>query len=350
MDYRMHYILSFFHSERPASSSQILHVFQGKRTPSMFYLAEKNGWHHAFAQFKNISEQSIEKVLQVLLQNGLITQKDKGFILTEKGQLVCNEFYEEHYYPRISSFTSLNIRKTFWDRYQLFVQTFSEMSYKNNRYTPIIKHPHHQENVRLLFQTFHKDRESLKVKWIKEQEFLFAQLDESRANILAAQLTGHHKIGETKGQVQEQLEMDDLEYSFYHQDSIEELLTIIQKHPEETTILHAIMSQLQVETNYGLSMSTNETFQLLGQGYSISDIADIRRLKENTIREHILELAFILYDFPFEAFVPEGLYQELNTAFEKNKVYSYKDAKNEFEELEFVYYRLVELERMRKNG
>lgn len=350
MGYRMHYILSFFNMERPTSSSQILHIFQGKRTPSMFYLAERNNWHHAFAQFKKISGEAIDKVLQLLLQDDLIEPQDKGFILTQKGQLVCRAFYEDRYYPQISTFTNLTIRKTFWDRYQLFVQTFSEMSYENNRYTPIIKHPHHQENVRLLFQQFYKDKNLLKENWIKEQEFLFNQLGDSRADVLAAQLTGHQKVGETKGQVQEQLGMADLEYSFYHQDTIEALLEIIQEHPKKTVISHAIMSQLQIETNHGLSMSTNETFQLLGRGHSISDIANIRRLKENTIREHILELAFILYDFPFKAFVPEKLYQDLHTAFERNEDYAYRDAKNDFNDLEFIYYRLVELERMRKNG
>ena len=350
MDYYTYYILSFFHPERPTSSSQLFHVFQGKRTPSMFYLAEKNGWHHAFAQFKNISDEEIEKVIQSLFQNGLIIQKDKGFILTVKGQLICSEFFEDHYYPQTSSFATVNIRKTFWDRYQLFVQTFSEMSYENNLYTPIIKHPHHQENVRLLFQQFHQDKEMLKENWIKEQWFLFERLDESRANVLMAQLTGHERVGETKGQIQGQLDMEALEYSFYHQDTIEELLNIIQKNPEKAAISYAILNQLQVETNHGLSMSTYASFKLLGQGHSISDIANIRGLKENTISEHILELSFVLYDFPYPAFVPETLYQDLNQAFEKNGDYSYKEAKNDFENLEFIYYRLVELERMRTNG
>lgn len=350
MDYRMHYILSFFSTERTTTSSQILHVFQGKRTPSMFYLAEKNAWHHAFAQFKKVSEQSIDKVLQVLLQKGLIKLKDKGYILTEKGELVCHAFYEKRYYPQISSFTNLTIRKTFWDRYQLFVQTFSEISYENTHYTPIIKHPHHQENVRLLFKQFHKDKDSLKEKWIKEQAFLFNLLDDSRANRLTAHLTGHDKVGETKGQVQEQLGMDDLEYTFYHQDTIEAFLKNIREYPKEAAISHAIMNQLQIETNHGLSMSTNATFQLLEQGHSIPDIANIRHLKENTIREHILELAFVFYDFPFKAFVPKELYQSLHKAFEKKEEYTYQDAKKDFEELAFIHYRLVELERMRKNG
>ena len=61
-------------------------------------------------------------------------------------------------------------------------------------------------------------------------------------------------------------------------------------------------------------------------------------------------MSFVLYDFPYPAFVPETLYQDLNRAFEKNEDYSYKEAKNDFENLEFIYYRLVELERMRTNG
>ena len=350
MDYQMYYILSLFHSQRATSSSQLLHTFQGKRTPSMFYLVERNGWHHAFARFNNSSDKEIEKILEGLFQKGLISQIDKGFILTEKGQLISNEFFENRYYPRASSFATVNIWKAFWDRYQLFVQTFSEMSYKNNRYVPIIKSPQHQENVRLLFQQFHHDKELLLKNWIKEQHFLFEHLDESRANVLMEQLTGHERVGETKGQIQRQLDMEVLEYSFYHQDTIEELLNIIQQHPEELAISYAILNQLQVETNYGLSVSTRASFQLLGEGYSISDIANIRRLKENTVREHILELAFVLFDFPFKAFIPEKVYQDLKQAFEKNEDYSYKEAKSEFKDIEFMYYRLVELERMRQNG
>lgn len=350
MDYHMYYVLSLFNSQRAISSSQLLHTFQGKRTPSMFYLAEKNGWHHAFARFTKVSNQEIEKVLEGLFHKGLITQKDKGFILTEKGQLISKEFFENRYYPQASSFAAGNIWKAFWDRYQLFVQTFSEMSYKNNRYVPIIKYPPHQENVRLLFQQFHHDKEMLMRNWIKEQHFLFEQLDERRANVLMEQLTGHERVGETKRQIQRQLDMEVLEYSFYHQDTIEELLNIIQQHPEKLAISYAILNQLQVETNHGLSSSTNASFELLSQGHSISDIATIRRLKENTVREHILELAFVLYDFPIKTFVPKKVYEDLNLAFEKNEDYSYKEAKSEFKDLEFMYYRLVELERMRKNG
>lgn len=350
IDYHKYYILSFFNANRSTTSSQIFHVFQGKRTPSMFYLTERNNWHHAYAQFKKISEQAIDQIIEGFLQSKLITPKEKGFILTHKGSNLRDTFFEERYYPKISNFTNLNIRKSFWDRYQLFAQTFSEMSYRNNRYTPIIKHPHHQENVRLLFQQFSKDKKLLKETWVKEQFFLFGELDESRANILSMQLTGHQKIGKTKSQIQEHLNMAELEYFFYQQDSLQELLAIIHEHPKEAVISHTIMNQLQAETNYGLSISTYATFQLLEQGYSITEIASIRHLKENTIREHILELAFILYDFPFEAFVPVELYHSLNESFEKKHDYSYKEAKSDFKELEFSHYRLVELERMRMNG
>lgn len=350
MNYKQYYLLSFLKQNSPTTSSQLLHIFQGKRTPSMFYLAERNKWHHAFAQFKKIDLQNLEKQLAQFEKNGFIFKKDQSYYLTNKGHESYTKFIEDHYYPQVSSFSNGPIKIPFWDRYQLFVQIFSEMSYQNKHYTPIIKNPSHQENVRQLFYQFKDQTDLLLENWIEEQSFLLDQIEEQRVGVLMDQLTGNDKIGETKKQLQEQLEMEELEYFFYHLDTMEELLIIIQTYPKKLPILHAIVNQLQLESNYGLSMSTSETYHLLTQGNSISEISTIRHLKENTIREHILELAFILNDFPFEFFVPENLYNELHKAFETKEDYSFKQALADIPELEFMYYRLVELERMRKNG
>lgn len=349
MNYHDYYLLSFFDAKRSTSSAQLLHIFQGKRTPSMFYLAEINGWHHAFAQFKYITIEEIEAIIQRLLKKELIVSEDKGYVITQNGLDTMEEYFSEHYFPQLKRFTNLTIRTEFWARFQLFVQSFSEMSYQNKQYSPVIKHPQHQENVRLLFQQFPERREALLSKWIAEQTFLFEQLEVSRANVLAAQLTGHHKIGETKSQMQEQLEMENIEFLFYHQDTVEELLQIIQNNSDELVLLNAIVHQLHEETNYGLSSSTNLSYQLLQQGNDISSIANRRQLKENTVREHILEMAFVLKDFPISPFVPTSIYEKVVVGFEQHEDYSYREAKEDLIELEFMHYRLVELERIRLN-
>lgn len=350
MLYLDYYLLSFFDAKKATSNAQLLHVFQGKRTPSMFYITEINNWHHAFAQFKFVSVEEIEKIIQQLLHKKWLAKEGKGYVITQTGLDAREEYFSTHYFPKVDRFANLNIRKSFWDRLQLFVQSFSEMSHHNKQYSPVIKHPQHQENVRLLFQQFATQRDQLLNMWIAEQEFIFNRLDASRADVLAAQLTGNQKIGETKSQIQGQLEMESLEYSFYHQDTIEDVLNVVQNHPNELVILSAIIHQLHIETNHGLSTSTHISYELLKNGLDISRIANRRQLKENTIREHILEMAFILPNFSIAHFIPKDVYAKLNNAFDRNEKYTYKDAREELLELEFMHYRLVELERMRMNG
>jgi len=158
--YLEHYILSYFSLDRITRLSQIIHVFNGKRTPSMFYLIEKNKWHHGFLLDYPVDEQKISGVIQSLMNNQWIIEEDKGYLLTTSGQEVCKDYFDRHFYPdSIKSITYTLARKPFWNRLQLFTQVFSELSYENNKYIPVIKHPYHQENVRLLFSQFGEEKE-----------------------------------------------------------------------------------------------------------------------------------------------------------------------------------------------
>lgn len=348
--YFLNYLMSYFRTNKTTTSAQLLHVLQGKRTPSMFYLTEINHWHHGFSTFPNITLQDLKKVIHHFTKKNGLIEVGKGYRLTEFGTENLTAYFEEFYFPKhITRFTNVTIRNVFWERYQLFTQVLSETSYENKRYVPIIKHPQHQESIRLLFQQFKTDKTPLLVKWIEEQQFLFSNLEEERASRLFSHLSGHEVVGNTKLQTQEKVGMVHFEYDFYHLDSIELILQCIKKHKKELPILYAMFKQLNEETFFGLSASTYQTFQLLLKGHTISEVARIRYLKENTIREHILEIAFVFDDFPYQKFIPQPIYEKLKKQFEKVDNLTYKEVVSANEDIEFMHYRLAELERMRKN-
>ena len=60
------YILSYFDLKRLTNISQLLHVFHGKRTPSMFYRMEKNRWHSGFQLSTSIQIEHLEKIVNIL--------------------------------------------------------------------------------------------------------------------------------------------------------------------------------------------------------------------------------------------------------------------------------------------
>lgn len=316
----------------------------------MFYLIEKNKWHHGFSLEYQIKDSKLERIIQKLLEKKRIEEKGKGYILTNLGQEVSKGYFETHYYPSsLKRITYTAVRKPFWSRLQLFTQVFSELSYQNKKYIPVIKHPHHQENVRQLFLQFGQEKEKIVARWIEEQTFIFKKLDPKMANVLARLLTGHQQIGDTKDQIAQELKMEPMAFYFYLQVAIEELIQVIIKNQSKAKLSFAIFKQMHFETNQGLSASTNQTVHLLKAGHTIKQIANIRSIKENTVREHILEIAFIHETFPIQKFVPASIYTYLNHRFDEEETYHFRQALEEKEALEFMHFRLVELERMRKN-
>ncbi len=317
----------------------------------MFYQIEKNKWHSGFYLASNFSREYLERMVNSHLHRGWVTAYEKGYRLTEIGQTAYREYFKTHYYPKeIQSFTYAMIRTPFWNRLQLYSQVFSEMSYQNNTYVPVIKHPHHQENVRHLFQQVGPNKKGLFTQWVKEQTYLFHQMDEQRANVLANLLTGHDQVGKTKEQIRMSLQMEPLEFYFYLMDTLEVLLQTIHAQKKKVPLTSAILTTLLIERNLGLSASTKQTYDLLKSKKTFEQIAQLRNIKVNTVREHILEMAFVFDHFPFETFVPQEIMRQLNKQFDKNPEYSYKEAVSDFDSIEFMHFRLVELERMRRNN
>ena len=349
-NYLYYYILSFFRKERTTNAAQLFHVFQGKRTPSMFYIIEKNRWHHGFSQFKRLTREEMNDIIEELEKEAYLEKSEKGYKITAKGNETQKNYFATHFYPKeISTFKNVNLRLPFWDRLQLFTQVFSEYSFHNVQYIPIIKHPKHQENVRQLFQQVNSStqKENLLERWQKENYYIFQHLNKNTANTLANLLTGHGSVGKTASQMAALYQMENNEFYFYLLTCLEELLHLIKHERKKLPLLAEIVRQLEQETYLGLSSSTYTTYQLLEKGYSFADVASARKIKISTVREHILEMAFVFSNFPYQKYVPESIYQRLNQQFDTNKELTYKEAKTNLEDLEFIHFRLTELERLR---
>ena len=349
-DYFSYYLLTYFQTDKEVSISQVLHTLRGKKTPSMYYLTEINQWHHGFSIAKRIEEKDIKNIVEAAYQEKWLRKKEKGFLLTPLGKEIIEEYFESHYYPEfIHSFNNIDVYGAFWERLQLFSQVFSEYSYYNMNYTAVIKNPQHQEKIRLLFQTSLRNKSSALKDWTTEQYFIFEKLPEEKANLLANSLTGHEVIGKTRNQLADEFKMEKNELNFYLRDSLAEIIQLIQKYPNNLVITNKLLENTQKDYYFSMSESTYRTFEMLKNGKEISEIARFRRIKKNTVKEHLLEIAFVLDRFPTKAFVPKEIYGFLSKRFQERPFYSYREAVTDLKNLEFYHYRLVELERMRED-
>lgn len=349
-NYFNYYLLSYFQTDEKITLNQIYHVLRGKKTPSMYYIVEKKQWHHGFSLEKRIEKKKIKRIITHFLKRSFLIQKDKTYLLTDKGEDALSHFFKTHYYPRrIQSFENIDIYLDFWEQILLYTQVFSEYSYRNNDYQPIITSPWHQENVRQLFKWANKNLEKILVQWKTEQYRLLNHIEESKANILANLLTGHEQMGLTRSQIASNLGMTRYEFAFYLKDIIEELIQIIENNENNFTLMIRILQQIKRANFLSLSRSTYISYEMLKNDFSIQEIATQRQIKKGTVKEHLLEIAFTLRDFPVKKYIEKKDYIYLHQLFNKNRKLLFKDIPPE-KRIEFYHYRLVELERMRSFG
>lgn len=80
-----------------------------------------------------------------------------------------------------------------------------------------------------------------------------------------------------------------------------------------------------------------QTLQLLQKGYNVDKIAELRRVKINTVKEHLLMMAILLDDFPCQQFLSPGVAQM------KIAGIDFQTALQEYPELTFFDFRLSQI-------
>jgi len=350
-DYFFYFILSLFKENSGTNSGQIENVLRGRKTPTILYLTEKNKWFPAYNLFPKVERNDIDKCIEILHTNGWIKYIDKKFNLTINGRSVLRDYFKNHAYPSsIDKISSRKIRKNFFEKYQFLTQIFSEMKYNNKQYSPISKSPKLQIWVKHFLKKVSSKinhKSLIEDVWIEENIKIFSKLSESSSYLLSKLLTGHKVLGYTFNQLIRDNNWSRLEFYILLQNAIEELMKVI--HLEEVVVLNEVLNSAQKDNYYGLSKSAFQTAVYIGQNYPIQTIASKRGLKSNTIKEHILEISFIQKDFDFRVYIPDTIYYQLNRLFEEREL-AYKEANQILDGLEFMHFRLVELERLRNNN
>lgn len=347
LEYFHYFLLSLFNQKTPSKASQLIHVLQGRRTPSMLFKVEQEKLYSAFGLFKSLTKDQLNQYLKTLTVKKLINGSDKeGYRLSLNGKTALNQFFTEKTYPsKVESLETATLRTPFFYQFQLVAQIFSEVTYHNKYYSPAIKDPTQQVAVKEWFASLQEPMNDLSEQWAKELVILLETLSEMDAVILVGKLTGHDLIGQTNRQLADKLSLDSIELYILLDQAIEQLIHAIEN--SDCVLFKSFLKQIRKTHYYGLSKSTYFTALCIQNDQTIEEIAFKRNLKLNTIREHILEIALVQKSFDFKPFIPDDIYSTLHQFFEKNPELSYQQAKRENENLQFMWYRLVEIERIR---
>ncbi|MBM7604463.1 uncharacterized protein YpbB [Metabacillus crassostreae] len=294
------YCLNQFNGERSASA--IYHLLKGKKSSQTIQDGKLFNVSHMFSIFPWLSRVQTNAAWQDMVQEGLIVRiPENQLIVTEKGRLELETRLEQCPFPNnIHGWNYGDIGRLFWRRLSLLVQVVSNVAYERKDYLPVTKNQEDLDWVKMFLRHMKMSKTELNKSLYNEIYKALQEQSEKGAVIFVQKLTASKKIGLTFEQIAVK-EKEDSQYIYLlFWGIIHSCIELQQLKVDQFPLFNEIIKD-KFQTEF-LTSSSKKTKNYLLQGKSISEISSIRRLKESTIEDHIVEITlhdkhFLPWDF-----------------------------------------------------
>lgn len=327
-------IFSQLNNDRTISAAY--HLLRGKRSGQTIQDVGIFKLHEFFCLLPKLSRKIFDIEVARMIEEGfLIVNDDNGhYSMTAKG---LEKGIED--VPCI--FYGWNFRGNehiFFGRLSLVIQALSYQSSNTKQFIPIQRDEQIQHFARAFllqnkYQAGHLQQE------------LFREITESieklpitilQKELLINRLTGNNMPGFTWQQLAFDANMSEMDVQLLYISALHNWLLEI---PNNYTYLGRIAENIQVDIV--LTGSAYQTAEFFKQGHSITEIASLRRLKQSTIEDHIVEYAMSEPKFPFENFVSLVDQKRVFEVIEKNSTRRLKVLHEKLPHLTYFQLRLV---------
>ncbi|NEU31095.1 hypothetical protein GN156_09925 [bacterium LRH843] len=294
-------ILKAFQAER--SIYGVYHLLKGKKSAQTIQDGTFFSALSYFGIFPFMHRSDIEKAVAALVyQRDAIQKDDDRALLTEQGLGKLKKFHEERpYLDDLQGWQYLAYSDPFWLRLCLFLQALTHLVEGSHAFYPITHQTQIQNWVKQhLPRSKEKRREQLTMIHDELVRFLSTCWNE-QAVIFVHQLSGKKVTGYTKQQLADQMNMHVIEIHLIHLATLHKLFNVLENKQHQFPVLSLFIADLKQELP--LTESAKQTFSMLNKGASIEEISIERKLKRNTIEDHVVEIALQQPHFQIHSFV-----------------------------------------------
>lgn len=283
-----------FRGER--SLAAIDHLLNGKKTAQTL---QDSKWYNVSRLFGTvpIDRSRLLHMARKLEANGWIHKVDEHiYRITSSGK---EELCYFAFPPYVDGWKYMNESSLFWKRLSLLIQTVTNITHRTP-FEPIHRDERIQSFVKQwLFQ--HKHMQTIARSLYEEMYELLSRVEEKDANIFVWRLTSHARIGWTNEQIAYAIKEEDVAVSLSFQNVLHFILETTEKEKENFPLLFSLREQMRTQ----LTSSAQKTWEMLKEGYSLEQIAELRRLKKGTIEDHVVEIATYVPSFVTMPFLDE---------------------------------------------
>ncbi|WP_377912521.1 helix-turn-helix domain-containing protein [Bacillus songklensis] len=331
------YCLNEFKGERTVFG--IYHLLTGKKSAQTIQDGKLYRISQLFQSFPYLKKETFAQYVKRLEGKGYIVEREQAkWILTQEGQGYLQEQLDRFpLSPYLDGWRYMNVSLLFLSRLTLLIQTLSHLVYHETYFLPVT----HDMKVLNWTKGFLKrqrlSRSDLARQLFYELSVCLERRHSTEADLFVLQFSGFKRAGLTKKQIADLYGMDEHRVHYLQVSVLHFCLQKIMEDEKAFPILASLIPE--AASSVPLTISTMKTLELLKQGKTIEDITAIRRLKQSTIEDHLVELALFVPDFSIAPYVSDQLQKKIMTVIEQAQTNKLKDIKEALRE-EATYFQI----------
>ncbi|GAA5415400.1 hypothetical protein Pryu01_00424 [Paraliobacillus ryukyuensis] len=327
VNYVILYCIAKINHERTTAS--VYHLLRGKRSSQTIQDAKLYELSSYFGILKNLKRSDFEKIVEKLQESGWIVSNHKNYAsLTEDGYIYLQSHQKTFPVEWLNGMQLASISELFWLRLQLTIQTYTNLVQGNNNFIPITD----DHTVQYWFkQHYYHSRTDVRESvdhLYKELLTLLESLPTDYATLFVHRLSGYQKIGLSLYQLAQSSHLSVYDVSLLLTCVIHRFVTKVKVKSNDFPYLSMLIPPSEQHVADVVTQSAQKTKQWLEKGFSIDQIAQIRKLKRSTIEDHVIEIAYIDPSFSVESFLHHQAYTEILHGIKQSKTTKLKDIKS----------------------
>jgi len=327
-------LISSFKGERTVSA--VFHLLNGKRSGQTIQDVEYYKLKPYFSILPKMKKELFDKMIDILVNNSWIELDDSTAIVTAKGREKIAVSENFHY----NGWVYRGKEWVFFYRLSLIVQTLSHSITNDFSFIPVQKDEKIQQFARSFLKTHpYRNRNliaSLKVEL--SQSLLKCEMADSKKNLIVHRLVGKDVSGWTWRQMADEIECSEMDVYCSFIEALHIWLDVLFSHYQQFPLLYEIARDCKISNP--LTDSAAKTSRLFVQGYTMGQIAEMRKLKMSTIEDHFVEMAINDPDFPIHQFLQDREFNEIQEFVQKSGTKKLRLLKENLPGLSYFQLRL----------
>ncbi|MFS0560246.1 helix-turn-helix domain-containing protein [Terribacillus sp. 179-K 1B1 HS] len=254
------------------SAASIYHLLQGKRSAQTLQDAHMYGLTHLFGIYPKLSRQLFDQVAADVM-NGAGQSEDQDI-------------------PYFRGMTYQTQTESFLYRLLLLIQLLSNHVREEKQYIPVTDNPAVKHWIKLWYRQEHHRLDEWRNAIYRELYELLGKLPPLQAELFVDRLTGYQRIGLTPGQLAGKYNIHETDVLLYQTSTVHHLLLHGETKAAVFPYLAALTNKPEHKTRT-ITSTARKTRTMLERGLTLDQIAAVRGLTENTIKDHIVEMAWL---------------------------------------------------------